>query len=120
MQHTGYVTHYAAGLVQVDIMLAMTRKVAIIGIAATVFGENVKEVVLSTPGYEPVKKKVGECSTWENVPDTAVLHDVGHGLGYHSSVIGGEGSVNGVRNYGIWPSVPGCYNLVGTVAPSTT
>lgn len=48
-------THYAAGLVKVDIMLAMTRKIAVIGITARVLGEDVEEVMLYSPGYEPGK-----------------------------------------------------------------
>ena len=49
-------THYAAGLVKVDIMLAMTRKVPVIGITARVLGEDVEEVMLYSPGYEPGKQ----------------------------------------------------------------
>ena len=49
-------THYAAGLVQVDIMLAMIRKVPVIGITARVLGEYVEEVMFYSPGYEPGKQ----------------------------------------------------------------
>ena len=55
LQNAGDVTHYAAGLVQIDIVLSMTSNVAIISIATAVLGEYVEEIVLSSAGYEPGK-----------------------------------------------------------------